>query len=1082
MKDVLATCKPRPEILAGTFNPAIFTARLSQVLDDYRDGKAVEGADSLYSDPMAFFRDATHPTQGLCSIVDNAMARLVEGDKSRPAMQRLDTAFGGGKTHTLIALTHVAKQGARLESVTQSILPANRLPEPGAIRVVGIIGDTVDTLRETTGGTEPKPNTLWWLIAQQTLEADEQQPISSRLDSAASPGSPEFFDTLFGGKKTVLIVDEIAQYLSRMEAAFPGQGAEQAAAFLMALSTYAEGNDNLVIVISLASATNAFGDFNKMMNNLMSTHNMTEQQAEATTEAAHKVVMDVVSRASESTTPVQEGDLSRIMAKRLFVTVDHGAAAEVADAFIETYRQAGSDLPAETKNAELRDQLVTHYPFHPTLIEFLSQKLALVERFQGTRGLLRTLARVVRRVWEAKLSIPLIQSGHIDLADGTIRGELLGQTNNTDFTAVLDSDISKASGTQSAGQTVANMLDTINPHPEGYPVHEWAWRVVFLHSLVGRGGGLNDDKFGIDITSAIYEMASPSIKPATVRSALETIEREANYLRARENRLYADTLPTLNNILRRIEANVLPEEAMERAEQVVRGLIKSSLFDIRANISASDEIPDKVNKPQLGIVAFNVENLKPSEFIERRADAPRQYQNLVFLLVQSTVHLDGQHWNEQRTRQEHRTRQNILALAGKAIAIERLKADPDNWGVRHDQLNKDEFKQRAAKSPQELRTAIDEAYRYLVYPGRDGGNIVTRDLGKRGSGPTAGGSSGLHLEDAILKQLADEGELITEERATTQEVCLLLGKLIFENHKQTDVGRIIEGFATRRHWPILQRPGLLIDVLREGANRGIWCVGHLPDKNAPKPDSLYHKDNPVPITEELDGEGWIVCTKEHAKQLGWLESIVRNPDTIAKWAEQAIETAVELDTDKLQEVVQNEHDKIDPNILKDQLTNLLAQKKVVAYPKTSFKDGKPDPEQAQTGSNIPLEGVKGAVVVPYHVAQERGWIKVVQAQRKIAQIKDPANIGSLLNLLSGKALESSKTEIAALQLQGHTAEKAVFQMQFGATTLGELVKNRDIFAGVKTRIKFDQGGIARLDIGEVDPNCKFMSYVDQLKS
>ncbi|MBK1887784.1 DUF499 domain-containing protein [Marinobacter sp. DY40_1A1] len=1081
MKDVLATCKPRPEILAGTFNPAIFTARLSQVLDDYRLGNAVEGADSLYSDPVAFFRDATHPTQGLRSIVDNAMARLVEGDKSRPAMQRLDTAFGGGKTHTLIALTHIAKQGSRLESVTQSILPANRLPEPGAIRVVGVIGDTVDTLRETAGGDKPKPNTLWWLIAQQTLEESARQPIASRLDSSASPGSPEFFDALFAGKKTVVIVDEIAQYLSRMEAAFPGQGAEQAAAFLMGLSTYAESNDNLAIVISLASATNAFGDFNKMMQKLMSTHEMTEEEAEATAGAAHKMVMDVVSRASESTTPVQEGDLSRIMAKRLFLSVDHSAAAEVADEFIETYRQAGSDLPAATKNSELRDQLVTHYPFHPTLIEFLSQKLALVESFQGTRGLLRTLARVIRCVWEAKLDIPLIQTGHIDLSDGTIRSELLGKTGNTSFAAVLDSDISKASGTQTTGQTVANMLDTNNPHPDGYPVHEWSWRVVFLHSLVGQGGGLNDEKFGIDITSAIYEMASPAIKPATVRSALETIEREANYLRARENRLYADTIPTLNNILRRIEANVSPAEAMERVEQVVRGLIKSSLFDVRANISESDEIPDKVNKPQLGIVAFNLENLVPSEFVERRADAPRQYQNLVFLLVPGTVHLDGQHWNEQRTRQEHRTRQNILALAGKAIAIERLKADPDNWGVRHDQLNKDEFKQRAAKSPQELRTAVDEAYRYLVYPGRDGGKVVTRDLGKRGSGPTAGGSSGLHLEDAIFKQLTDEGELITEERATTQETLILLNKLIFETHKQVNVNRIVEFFATRRHWPILQKPTLLADVLREGSNRGVWCVGHLAEKNADKPEVLYHKESPAPLTEEFSGDGWIVCTREHAKQMGWLESVMRNPDTISKWAEQAIETAVELDSDKLQDVVQNEHDKVDPNILKEQLTHLLAQKKVVAYPKSSFKDGKPDPDQAQTGNSIPLEGVTGAVVVPYHVAQERGWIKVAEAKSQTVEIQN-AQIVQLLNLLSGKALEASKTEINALQILGLTADKTQFQIQFGKTTLGELVKNRDIFAGVKTRIKFDQVGKARLGIGEVDPACKFMSYIDQIKS
>ncbi|SEQ20110.1 Protein of unknown function [Ectothiorhodospira magna] len=648
MRDLLTTCHPRPEILAGTFNPEIFTASLSRVLSDYKQGKAIEGADSLYSDPVAFFRDATHPTQGLCTILD-------------------------------------------------------------------------------------------------------------------------------GDQPTLIIIDEIAQYLSRMEAAFPGVGAEQSAAFLMALSTYAVGKPNIAVVLSLASATNAFGDFNKLIRTLKSTHNMTTSEGEAVVKEAQHGVLDVANRTSEATTPVQEGDLSSIMAKRLFLSVDMEAASEVASAFIETYRQAGTDLPAGANDPQAHDRLVAHYPFHPTLIQFLSKELAQLESFQGTRGLLRTLARAVRRIWEAKLSIPLIQTGHIDLSDGTIRTELLGKTGNTDLVSVLDSDISKASGAQATSRTVAGELDAANPHPEGYPVHEWAWRVVFLHSLIGRAGGLQDEKFGIDMTSAVYEMASPAIKPATVRSALGTIEREANYLRERNGRLYADTVPTLNNILRRIEGNVADGEAMTRVEQVVRGLLeRSAVFDVHANVDDGEAIPDKTRKPQLGIIAFELESLDPVRFIERRGEAVREYQNQIFLLAPSTTHIAGSTWMEARAQQERRVRQNILSLARKAIAVERLKENPENWGVSHDQLQKSEFKDRAAKTPAELRTAIDESYRFLIYPGRDGGRIVVRDLGKRGAGPTGGGSSGLHLEDAILKQLADEGELMTEERACTAEALALL--------------------------------------------------------------------------------------------------------------------------------------------------------------------------------------------------------------------------------------------------------------------------------------------------------------------
>lgn len=1087
MRDVLSTCQPRPEILAGTFNPEIFTASLSRVLGDYRKGEAREGANSLYSDPVAFFSDATHPTQGLCTILDNALARLTNGDLSRPAMQRLDTAFGGGKTHTLIALAHAAMQGQPLAEHMTGILAPERLPEPGQVQVVGIIGDTVDTLREIAGGKAPKPNTLWWQIAQQTLSSDQQASIQARLDDASAPASDEFFDTLFGDRATLIIVDEIAQYLSRMEAAFPGVGAEQTAAFLMSLSTYAAGKPNVAVVLSLASATNAFGDFNKLIRKLQSTHDMTPTEAEAVVREAQRGVLDVVNRTSEATTPVQEGDLSRIMAKRLFVSVDQEAANKVASAFIETYRQAGTDLPAGANDPQLHDRLVAHYPFHPTLIEFLSEELAQVESFQGTRGLLRTLARAVRRIWEAKLAIPLIQTGHIDLSDGTIRSELLGKTENTDFVAVLDSDISKASGTQATSRTVAGELDAANPHPEGYPVHEWAWRVVFLHSLVGRGGGLQDEKFGIDMTSAVYEMASPAIKPATVRSALETIEREANYLRERNGRLYADTVPTLNNILRRIEGNVAYPEAMSRIEQVVRRLIeRSAVFDVHANIDDGEGIPDKTRKPQLGVIAFEMEGLEPTRFIERRGDAVREYQNQVFLLAPSTTHIAGSTWTEARTHQENRTRQNILTLARKAIAVERLKENPENWGVNHEQLQKGEFKDRAAKSPAELRTAIDEAYRFLIYPGREGGRVVVRDLGKRGAGPTAGGSSGLHLEDAILKQLAEEGELITEERASTAEAATLLGKLFFASLKQINVSDLVERFATRRSWPILQRPVLLTTVLLEGAKRGSWCLGHMPDKQAHKPDALYHKDNPPPLTAEpleKDGEGWILCTKEHAKQLGWLESIVRDANTVGSWVEQTIESREQVGIAQLERYLEQDHDRVDGQTLQQQLNNLLATKKLVAFPQEAFdENGDADPEQAMTGDTVPLGGVSDGIVVTYRYAQERGWLYQPKVEVRNFLLRTPDKIKKLFNLLSGTGLAQSKTEVQALQIGAETPDKGRFQLILGPSTVGALVESRSLFAALNSRLRFTtEQHQVRLTLGELDPNCKFAKLLEQLE-
>lgn len=90
---------------------------------------------------------------------------------------------------------------------------------------------------------------------------------------------------------------------------------------------------------------------------------------------AQQGVRDVINRSAEAVTPVQEGNLSKIMAKRLLTSIDPAAAAEVAEAFIETYRQAGTELPAGAHDPALRERLIAHYPFHPTLIEYLAEDL-----------------------------------------------------------------------------------------------------------------------------------------------------------------------------------------------------------------------------------------------------------------------------------------------------------------------------------------------------------------------------------------------------------------------------------------------------------------------------------------------------------------------------------------------------------------------------------------------------------------------------------------------------------------------------------------------------------------------------------
>jgi hypothetical protein len=232
MQPILDTCQPRSDILTGAFNPEIFTASLSQVMDCYRS--RATPIHTLYTEAEQFFREATYATEGLCMTLIEVFGRLA-GDNSVPAMHRLETAFGGGKTHTLIALTHLGFRGRDLTAVTSGILDAALLPAAGDITVVGVAGDEIPVRKPQ--GRALIPYTLWGEIAYQIGGTALYRRVEADATSYAAPGR-NYFETVLGQRKVLIMLDELAQYAARLETAIPN-GGDQLAAFLMGLHGYA---------------------------------------------------------------------------------------------------------------------------------------------------------------------------------------------------------------------------------------------------------------------------------------------------------------------------------------------------------------------------------------------------------------------------------------------------------------------------------------------------------------------------------------------------------------------------------------------------------------------------------------------------------------------------------------------------------------------------------------------------------------------------------------------------------------------------------------------------------------------------
>jgi hypothetical protein len=238
-------------------------------------------------------------------------------------------------------------------------------------------------------------------------------------------------------------------------------------------------------------------------------------------------VASVVARDAVQITPVQAAEIASVLAKRLFVAIDRDVARSVAGTYMEMYRRNANLLPEEATSEDFQGRMVANYPFHPTLVDFLNTRLASAENFQGTRGVLRVLALAIRSLWQKQQAVPMIHTCHLDLRAERVINEILGRTGSSDLLLVLNADVGGIdTGTLEGGHSNAELADRRNPHPEGYPLYEYTWKTVFLHSLVGREEGLRSRIFGLTEPEALFSVAFPGLTPPQEHIALEAINGE----------------------------------------------------------------------------------------------------------------------------------------------------------------------------------------------------------------------------------------------------------------------------------------------------------------------------------------------------------------------------------------------------------------------------------------------------------------------------------------------------------------------------------------------------------------------------
>jgi len=397
LKPWYAVATPHEDIREERLAEAVFAANVWAVVQ----GTAPE----VYLDPEEFFRK-TYLTSGLSAVLGRVAGALRRGGDSGDRIISLQTAFGGGKTHTLVALWHLAKHAARLEESPHADglrkAVGGRLPR----EVKGVAVFTNQTCDATQGREVERGvhlRTLWGELAYQLGGKALYERVRANDESQRVPQGL-FFEVLRAASPCLILLDELADYCVGAAAVPVGDTslADQTVSFIQQLTEAVQQAPGAVVVATLPASRYEVAQSEKGQEAFVTLEKRFQRLGADVKPVADEEIYEVVrARLFESITPENEPDYPK----------------KVAQAYQGMYAAHSGEVPSEAAKNSYREQLQRAYPFHPLLIDSLYTRWGSHPDFQRTRGVLRLLASIVGDRWKRRLGSTetqhLIQPCHV---------------------------------------------------------------------------------------------------------------------------------------------------------------------------------------------------------------------------------------------------------------------------------------------------------------------------------------------------------------------------------------------------------------------------------------------------------------------------------------------------------------------------------------------------------------------------------------------------------------------------------------------------------------------------------------------
>lgn len=679
LKSIYETCRPRADVEAGTTKDEQFAADLAQVVN--------QTAPKEYTDPAVFFRHS-YPTRGMRELLKAVLTRLSGRGGEIASIIRLDTQYGGGKTHGLISLVHAVRGMTGVQNVDEFVDPALLPRSP--VRVAALDGENSDPANGLTLEPGLRARTLWGELAYRLAGADGYRRVQESDEKHVAPGA-ETLRELFGGQPTLIMIDEVSVYLRKVEQANPGSSG-QFTAFLQALFKAVETSTNVALVITLA-----VGKDSEAKDAYKEEH---ERALRSLAEAEM-----VASRKATQLNPTEEDETADVLRRRLFDEVDRSAADAVVAAYADTWNRNQSALPPSVSRPETRDLFRRGYPLHPETLSVLTEKLSSLSTFQRTRGMLRLLARTVHVLWKDRPADALaIHPHHIDPGFGLIRNEITTRLGQGEYTPALKADVAAVEKDE---RSTAQELD-LKYFPGQLPIHSYVARTVFLHTLA-----FGDAAKGIASDHLKLSVCSPTVEPSFVEQARTRFITESLFLDDRPgSQLRFMVEPNLTQVIRRQMEEVEADELRVELNLRIQNLFGTSggSFNLEPFPAGAYEVDDVVGdgRPNLVLLhhdafAINADpqglpSLVEEIFKYKGTDQRlREFRNnLVFVVA------------------DDRQVKNMKDRLRRRMALQELRKPDRKRLLAEHQQNKVE--EEFQKSSLQVAEAILHCYRHLFFP------------------------------------------------------------------------------------------------------------------------------------------------------------------------------------------------------------------------------------------------------------------------------------------------------------------------------------------------------------------------------